>query len=314
MTAATTPADPTLDALAAAVLENPASDAVRLVYADRLDEVAVETWCARCNGSRIDPNESWQPLAGTRLKCRDCAGSGRTSDGNAERAEFVRVQVELAALSADRGGDGRTWKPEELKRRDALRRREKALIADHWLNWLAELSLCKTWRHPKDALAWEFVGTEPDLTVTFRRGFVASVTLPCGAFIGQPCDRCAGQGSYHTTVTRESRVDHSCEDCGGSGRTPGLAARLFAVAPVEKVTLGDREPRQLGDGHWIWVGAWPQVASAVPPELRAIMDARVAEERRPLPWYSTREDALGWLSAAAVAFGRAAAGLPPLSR
>lgn len=107
------------DALLAAILANPDDDAPRLVYADWLDENAVDVACGKCNGigyalppirgipvkERIGPDgrierymEPQPPLIAMHPKCENCNGTGHVSNGLAERAEFIRVQVELARI------------------------------------------------------------------------------------------------------------------------------------------------------------------------------------------------------------------------
>jgi uncharacterized protein (TIGR02996 family) len=95
-----------------AICENPADDAVRLVFADWLD----------------DHDES-------------------------ERAEFIRVQVELAGL------------PPDSPRRDQLEPRERALLAERRTVWLAEV--------PPFARKG----------AVFRRGFVEKITVKAAQFV-----------------------------------------------------------------------------------------------------------------------------------
>ena len=80
-----------LDAILRAVVADPHDDTPRLVYAEICDGLAGVAECprARC-APRFDGPQSWCPF---------CAGSGSVSNGLAERAEFVRVQVELAGLA-----------------------------------------------------------------------------------------------------------------------------------------------------------------------------------------------------------------------
>lgn len=115
-----------------AICEVPDCDTRRLGYADHLDEMATEVEC-RCQG---DPKRN---LRFDRKKerwvhgCDWCSGSGRVSDGRAERASFIRVQVELAGqgkcticndhvefYSPDmKGGKQRCWACGELRRRES---------------------------------------------------------------------------------------------------------------------------------------------------------------------------------------------------
>jgi uncharacterized protein (TIGR02996 family) len=102
----------TRTAFVEAICENPADDAVRLVFADWLDD-----------------------------------------HGEPERAEFIRVQVELAGL------------PPDSPRRDQFEPRERALLAEHRTAWLAEVPSFAR----KDAV--------------FRRGFVEKITTKASQFV-----------------------------------------------------------------------------------------------------------------------------------
>jgi uncharacterized protein (TIGR02996 family) len=89
--------------------------------------------------------------------------------GDYVRAEFVRVQIELARVGGVALPDGmtgmRTGCPEDDRRERALRRRERELLtADRSGRWSP---------YPLAAFA----------DVVFRRGFVAEVTLPSAAWL-----------------------------------------------------------------------------------------------------------------------------------
>jgi uncharacterized protein (TIGR02996 family) len=114
-------------ALFAAILADPDDDALWLAYSDALEEAA------------------GVPLP---------------------RAEFIRVQVELANL-VDRPLD-----PATLGTGPALRRRERELLVRHWTAWTdgIQAGYCLNL----------YTGTPlipPNRAVTFRRGFVSSVIL-----------------------------------------------------------------------------------------------------------------------------------------
>src|SRR5262245_7506119 len=99
-------------ALLAAILENPADDGVRLVYADWLDD-----------------------------------------NGQPDRAEFIRLQCQLAPLDKDDPA------------REGLEGREAALLAAHRDEWLVDLP---AWARKKP---------------TFRRGLVARVDCTVTQFL-----------------------------------------------------------------------------------------------------------------------------------
>ena len=82
-------------ALIDAIIANPADDTPRLAYADWLEENAGTVKCDRCVITVAEKIRVW----GERAKpCPNCLDSEFISDGRKERAEFIRVQVELARL------------------------------------------------------------------------------------------------------------------------------------------------------------------------------------------------------------------------
>jgi uncharacterized protein (TIGR02996 family) len=94
------------------------------------------------------------------------------------------------------------------------------------------------------------------------------------------------------------------------------AAALFGAAPILRVMLADREPLAGSDGLWRWYGDEFGGDGETEADLpRGIFDWLRGPPRGYYLCrsYLTEEDARGDLCLAAVQFGRAAAGLPPLS-
>jgi uncharacterized protein (TIGR02996 family) len=168
--------------------------------------------------------------------------------GQGERAEFVRVQCELARIEAGDvcprcEGDGLSTGPPECRpcrrckgqgrvqseQHDALRRRMEAL-------WDAPAKGFD----PPPLPGWDWTIGEPVPGSNrpcgiVRRGFVASVTLPLAAFIGgETCGRCRGEGVIGRYT--EIALPPLCPVCSGTGTTPGAAAGL-RWQPVDRVTL-----------------------------------------------------------------------------
>lgn len=230
-----------------AILADPADDTLRLVFADALEEC-----------------------------------------GERERAEFIRVQCAIAAdprvnhaQSARVLADGCTCSL------CALRRRERELL---WATGggrhpqFGERPNLFFWAGPALEIVPE--GAKYLDYITFRRGFVDSITLPADAFLAH-------------------------------------AATLFAAQPVTAVRLSDRQPVPAAPSHgggwrWYWSArgiAWTGdvdlVGYFLPPALGNYVQSPRRRGRSAL--YGDREHALAALSAACVAFGRAGAGLPPLN-
>jgi uncharacterized protein (TIGR02996 family) len=201
--------------------------------------------------------------------------------GQAARAEFIRVQCELAGL--DDGTGGPPVQPNNagvsLERWHALRRRERELLpADGFPPVLP-------FRHVVHS--WADMGLVPavagDAYAVWRRGFVASVTCHTADFL-----------------------------------RPGLAAALFACQPVCSVTLSDKRPEPSGERYyWYrWARDEPRPlaiehAHHLPYELFGRLEAG-ADYCSVWQAYRSGAEAQAALSAAAVALGSAAAGLPPL--
>lgn len=84
--------DPTEDALLAAVLAAPDDLDVRLVYADYLDERGTtHTKCRACQGAgKYDDDR------GGMMECRVCFGKKEHPTHDAERAELIRLQIEIS--------------------------------------------------------------------------------------------------------------------------------------------------------------------------------------------------------------------------
>jgi uncharacterized protein (TIGR02996 family) len=267
-----------------AICEAPFDDGPRLVYADALDE-----------------------------------------RGEAARAEFIRVQCELAKLPHGDHclPDNHCVHCPDPPRHETLRRRERELLlspppgsaysrAEFWTPAVLRSGAvaCEvstqppTFRSLQSGMAWGF-----------RRGLVGSVTLAAAQFFGGPCESCGGRG--YTLPSADSFLIErkGCSACGGdgwkdgTGRVEGLAAALFAAAPVTEVRLSDKRPDTVGDS-WCW---WrPSEACAdyhhLPHEVCDLLPGEGGF------LYDTEADALSALSAACVAVGRARAELPALAR
>jgi uncharacterized protein (TIGR02996 family) len=188
------------DALLQAILQAPADDAPRLVYADWLDEHAGDAPCPACDGKGWHPGD---------VGCSHCGatavgtvGSGRVPNGFAERAEFIRLQCDLACscrpLSPPDGTGRRSaplcracvreqYEPGELAR---LLARQMELLAGPHHDWIPPPRPFKSaWGRPpgSDTLEIGWVNLEPDTFATvsfaFRRGFVEEVACAGDSFL-----------------------------------------------------------------------------------------------------------------------------------
>jgi uncharacterized protein (TIGR02996 family) len=146
-------------ALLAAILADPADDAPRLILADWLQDNAGQVECDRCD--RGDTHGSPKLWASA---CSACQGRLFVSDGRAELAEFIRVQI--ARVRNDT---------------DGLDRRE-ATFADEAERWLRLPAPFETgmW----SGLGGEIrFGAEGGTACTFRRGFIEKVEMWTADFL-----------------------------------------------------------------------------------------------------------------------------------
>lgn len=185
----------TLQALYQAILDAPEDDAPRLVYADWLDENAdTPSECHRCNGSdtRVDSMYGFKTET---VLCTHCDGTGRVSNHFAERAEFIRVQCELAELlkdipdhfhacldmlfdPEDRDDQRRKYRIWKLQERcHALQTSQQEL---NWSEGVPRPSVKLPMKHQgnqEELLARGYTG------LVFRRGFIDEVRLTLAQFL-----------------------------------------------------------------------------------------------------------------------------------
>jgi uncharacterized protein (TIGR02996 family) len=224
--------------------------------------------------------------------------------GECARAEFIRVQVALAAnpglehcteVSANwclTCGDCRCPEPEKSKydeacplhrpdsphgEYEALRRRERELLlspppgsaysrAEFWTPTVlrAGAVACEVSTHPPS-----FRSLRSGMAWGFRRGLVGSVTLTAEQFLGGPCGRCRGSGRSRNQYGEDTGF--KCIVCRGTGRVEGLAAALFRAAPITEVRLSDKHPSNSTQ--------YPSLFGWLPeaPELSALRQLNPAE-------------------------------------
>jgi uncharacterized protein (TIGR02996 family) len=222
------------------ICQNPADDAVRLIYADWLDD--------------------------------------RGLPGDAERAEFIRAQIEIARSCQEPAAP---WADFQLLGRhqclmSAVDNGEYEFLVPDWTEtpdgWWS-------WWYAEESQIVVACGNSPKhylFTLHWQRGFIEAISL--------------------------SLVDFQAH-----------AARLFASHPVQHVALKDREPadrHNIGLQWYYWdaKGPWP-----LPQDFQAIREAlpRVLYDFLPPgKVYASAAEAHNDLSLACVRWGRQQAGLP----
>jgi uncharacterized protein (TIGR02996 family) len=284
-------------ALLAACAASRADDLPRLVYADFLEEWGGghgEMECERCD-------KGWLPKTGTPdygmvSRCPACSGSGRVPTGAAERAEFVRVQCELAA-TVEPPAYHPAMAEEECSRHNgtwariaSLRKRERELLLrGHTEFLLPEIPGLNRMADIRDIDTGEthhagWTNTNGDggvfITADFRRGFVHTVRGPLAALL-----------------------EH----------LPGLGAELGLVERAEAVGLEPHE--SIYTRNWYWfdeAGRFPEFRGHLPRDLfeklwELYPAHRIRDRAGRLVVFTAGDDARDALSAAilAVCMGRA---------
>lgn len=276
------------------VCEYPDDDTPRLVYADWLEEQAGTVPCKRCDSSSgviwaSDPHDGEKYPVLKEWECPRCRGTGRVPDGQAERAEFIRVQCELEPVRSHGHG---TEKPHRggcvtCSLVAHLERRERELIHAH-VEWADD-----AWpvpNHHWHPIEVGFLSADAGAELQFRRGFIKAVTC-----------------------TAQDWKDHG--------------PAVVACQPVTRVTLSDKRPQDhhnnedaLPEG-WPYMHGWyrgpcrpaviqyrtllPDLWDLVAGHPGCIREGRWAD-------FGTEAEALAAVSAACVRRARDKAGLPGL--
>lgn len=220
-------------------------------------------------------------------------------NGQPERAEFIRVQVELAKAPLGWGGD-------TLRYNEALRRRERELLPRIWEQYGLPDPLWSGWEVDGAVCCNE--RKSRGIGGVLRRGFVAEITCTLADWCGAECGRCNGHG-WICILDLTGRSD--CPTCHGTGRVNAHGPALVKATPLEEVRLTDKRPSRPGSRPEI-VG-WhlsplrdfsAMAEDEIPPELFRLLPASGPG----LFWATTGgvESANHSLSAAALAWAQPA--------
>ena len=269
-------------ALLAAICANPSEDTPRLMYADWLDETAGAgaVPCHECHGHGeyvygLEEQQDW---------CRRCDGTGSVPDVRAARAEFIRVQCELAVNWADHSD--LSHQGTKVCIGCELRRRERELLKD-WRGLLRS-AFSGAWDFGRGGDN-QFDATKHGsprilFSIAFVRGFPSSLTCTAADFLAhadaltwhpeqmEKCLTCKG-GSDDFYNTPGANRDAPCPTCNGTGRS--FRACPPTAQPITRVVL-TTIPAILGP-----MGGSPDVFWIDgDPQQRLVFADRVHEERR----------------------------------
>lgn len=242
--------------LLAAICAEPGDDTVRLVAADELEAIGGTVECpVGCDNGKhrhktVLGNGTVLQTT-TKVDCRTCAGSGRVPDANAARAEFIRVQIELARLLSDRTPracmqDARCNTGECLCCRPLVfQARSDALLLAHEATWRRgeRCGRCEgkpeefaggTWWHCPDCHG---VGWTGPLAGSLWAGSVEYKAIREDLRAQTPCHE----------YERGWVVQASCplaDVFGPDDKPTAWAVRLVRSEPVQRIVLSDREPHE----------------------------------------------------------------------
>jgi len=272
------------DALLRAILEAPRDDAPRLVMADWLQEHAREVECERCEGGTLSV---WEEHS--HQFCPKCSCSGRVSNGLAERAEFIRVGVELARTPDHEYGMityedsvyGGTVTQSNVKyadRRLELEARSRGLLDTHGERWTMDDLKKPCGYRNDDSFEVRLDRESGPSWVEYSRGYISAITLSADDF------------ERH-------------------------AEAIFRRVPVERVTLSDKRPYWNGGGYCWYDHERGNHSQSVPATANIPRDlfnglSRVKYQLNRWESFASEPVAHAALSAALVKVGRQRTGLP----
>lgn len=199
--------------------------------------------------------------------------------GELERAEFVRVQVELARLPdpcprcecANLRTAAIQTRGAEQRELCALHARERELLQPNWALWMPEVPGPRGCGNRDCFPKTGFAAGGSHTVMTFRRGFVEEITCTAADFLKHAdalvwhpgmtdkCPTCVGMGDLGTLIGR-----HGCYTCApnhttrGSGYVPRPCP--LTAHPIRKVVLTTRPQF---DSAWLGVN-WPGIEFALP--------------------------------------------------
>ena len=162
-------------------------------------------------------------------------------NGEPERAEFIRVQVEMAKVQAwqvtHNGGTSTGPDPAKVRRKRVkeLHTRERILwFGAHGVGGQIRATL------PTNDCGARIDGLAPTDHVhpvaIVRRGFVAEVRCTLSQWCGGECE-CVSRWELHRVPPGEVIEGHGCYACNGTGTRPGIGPAVVRSHPVEVVRL-----------------------------------------------------------------------------
>jgi uncharacterized protein (TIGR02996 family) len=290
------------------IRENTADDNVRLFYAEWLDDHAKNYGPCGCDGGSMDTGGAFPWGEPVTQRCIMCSGTGEMTNGFAERAAFIRAQVELGKLNCDLPEQKRTCVRQE---RSAWAASVQGL-GDEINPWFKLIGRSKAYRADQHELS-----EGHPFQAIFRRGFVDEIRCSLNQWMGTgECDHCGGRGWWRNHAVGPPEQEY-CDTCGGTGIHPAIGPLVVASQPVTKVTLNGLEPLELlHNGYFGWYDRQymerqglqeeeGEAGSWLPTEFIRLMPAE-GRNTCAFPnedywaWYDSRDLAFAALSTAAI--------------
>lgn len=236
------------------------------------------------------------------------AADWHEDNGQAERAEFIRLQIEIHRRDAPSLGEMKAGAYQ--RGAESLRLRERALWLSQKLpSWFGE-SLGVTYSRNTFALPHDW----PCGFV--ERGFVTEISCTLAEFMDWVCDCDRGVIDTGAETPWGWPINDRCPNCDGNGVIKGLASILFGEHPIIAVRLTNRNPlrqeRSVRPFSWHRMGLAAATEFDIPDELFYL----IPESKRTgnYSFHSTTMEAISDLSSAAVNYARKLHGLPLLTR
>jgi uncharacterized protein (TIGR02996 family) len=220
------------------------------------------------------------PEAGPRLEYADWLDE----HGDPAKAEFIRVQCELARLANHRPNGtavavGRFPQQEWKDEWDALRRRERELLQGRWKKWAAFPEALIACRHDeRNELA------PGHASIIWRRGFVEEIHCRLVDWYGETCQECE---CAHCDGTG---IRGYCKTCRGTWNRQGQALCINCDKTMEdricEFCRGSRHARKCPhcrDTGRIG-GHGPAIVLAQPIMVARLTDEPDADSRLAIAW------------------------------
>lgn len=223
--------------------------------------------------------------------------------GDGERAEFIRMQCELANHPTHHKAE--TGCP--------LRKRERELLAGgikdvpgHMLamprpEWVCPGIKMLTMAPQCGDCRW-----------TFTRGFVSEIRMPIEFWMDGKCPQCHGEG-YWEPAYLSDQAGRKCDACLGTGTIPGIGPAIVAAQPLERVVVTDKRPEMTG-AYWGWYSVGNRLTpegTIIPvPLFNLLKQYSITSGSSQIVHFFTEQAAQDALSRAAIAWARQQATLP----